>query len=310
AEYLKNNTYRKRIEREMHNILTNYPDIPLHKTDGKPVKYALGKDFTLPVSEVDITLAMLLHFSRNSFSNVLPDMQKQQLNNYYAKAEALFKNEKSAKPYDRFITSIASHPEGYGNRLINKAEKLVTAPVISSIAEALFRQKKIKIEYERRYKEDTTTMTVSPLGIVLRGHVMYLVISFHGRESLELRHLHCGRIFAIQLLDDKSVTPEEFNLDEYIKGGAFQIDGYRDISEQEITLRIQPHLKTLFLERIDTPKFTDNDDGLLVHFSEKPYAEFRWWLLGFGSQLEVIEPANLRDDLKGEISQMHNLYCN
>ncbi|MEY8252194.1 MAG: WYL domain-containing protein, partial [Colwellia sp.] len=266
-------------------------------------------DFKLPASEIDITLAMVLHFSKRVFSNVLPEIQKNQLKDYYSIAESLFETDREAKRYKEFIEAIAWHPEGYGNRLIQDSEKIISSKQLSLLAEALYRKRKIRVEYESRYNNTVSTMDISPLGLVLRGHVIYLVAGYASRGEYQYRHLHSGRFASIVVLDEEpAVVPSQFDLKTYLEGGAFEKDNFLDIQEQTIELRIEGYLKLLFEERVTGSVIKETDKGLVVTFSEKPYPEFIWWLLSFGSQLEVLKPLDLRDKVKSEITSMNDLY--
>ena len=310
AEDIKPDTYRKRIERELSAIQSLCePMIPLEKYDGNPVNYALPIDYSIPVSDIDITLAMALHFTKQVFSNVLPETQMNQLQDYYASAESRFKNEREAKPYKNFIDSIAWHPEGYGNKLIQNSQQIILPSNLTKLAEALYRKHKIEFEYHLRYANTMSSMKVSPLALVLRGHIIYLVAGYFHKGKYNFRHLHCGRIGNIKFLDgENSEFPDDFSLQRYILDGAFEKDHFVESTEQVIELKIDDHLKQLFQERMRKSSFKETGDGLVVSFTEKPYPEFIWWLLSFGSQLEVLKPLSLREKLKTEVAKMHDNY--
>ncbi len=310
SEGIKPDAYRKRVERELVAILCiKHINIPLEKDKGNPVYYALPPDFKLPASEIDITLAMVLHFSKRVFSNVLPEIQKNQLKDYYSVAESLFETDREAKRYKEFIESIAWHPEGYGNKLIQDSEKIISSQQLALLADALYRKRKIRVEYESRYNNTVSTMDISPLGLVLRGHVVYLVAGYVSRGEYQYRHLHSGRFASIVILDEEpAVVSSQFNLKAYLEGGAFEKDSFQELSKQTIELRIEDHLKLLFDERITGSVIKPTNKGLIVTFSERPYPEFIWWLLSFGSQLEVLKPLDLREKIKSEIGIMNNNY--
>ncbi len=309
TEEIKPDAYRKRVERELVAILCiKLINIPLEKGEGNPVYYALPSDFKIPASEIDITLAMVLHFSKRVFSNVLPETQKAQLKDYYSVAESLFETDREAKRYRNFIDSIAWYPEGYGNRLIQDSEKIIGSKQLTLLSEALYRRRKIRVEYESRYNNTVSTMDISPFGLVLRGHVIYLVAGYTSRGEYQYRHLHSGRFASIVILDEEPVIPNQFDLNTYLDDGAFEKDHFQELPEQMIELRIVNHLKLLFEERVTGSVIKETGNGLVVTFSEKPYPEFIWWLLSFGSQLEVLKPLDLREKIKSEIGVMNKNY--
>ncbi len=55
-------------------------------------------------------------------------------------------------------------------------------------------------------------------------------------------------------------------------------------------------------------RLTAQDDGrVLVEATVKNNADLRWWLLGFGSAVEVLEPGSLRQEFREEARRMAEL---
>ena len=56
-------------------------------------------------------------------------------------------------------------------------------------------------------------------------------------------------------------------------------------------------------------KTTIQDDGkILVEASVADTMELRWWLLGFGGQVEILEPKNLRNEFAKLAKKMNRIY--
>jgi len=54
---------------------------------------------------------------------------------------------------------------------------------------------------------------------------------------------------------------------------------------------------------------TKQDDGReLLEATVLDTTELRWWLLGFGSAVEVLEPKDLRAEFRGIAAEMVKLY--
>ena len=59
----------------------------------------------------------------------------------------------------------------------------------------------------------------------------------------------------------------------------------------------------------DDHRTTERDDGRVVVEATVPdTAEIRWWLLGFGSAVEVLEPASLREEFRDEAGRLRQIY--
>jgi predicted DNA-binding transcriptional regulator YafY len=220
------NAYCKKTERALNKILSiTYMNIPLDKIDGRPVHYTLPPGYTLPASDVDITLAMTLHLSEQVLSNVLPNVQKQQLNDYLTRAEDVLNEKRNNSKFKRFIESVTWHPEDYENKILLSSKHILDNPYLSSIDDAIFNQRMMIIEYQNRYYNDTVSMTVSPLGLVVRGNILYLVITYKFQDEFNFRHLNVDRINGIDTLDSPAIKPDNFNLSNYLKDGAFNKNG-------------------------------------------------------------------------------------
>lgn len=60
----------------------------------------------------------------------------------------------------------------------------------------------------------------------------------------------------------------------------------------------------------DDQRLTEQADGnVLVEATVADTGQLRWWLLGFGGRIEVLEPQGLRDELKDHAVRMVERYA-
>ncbi|MGA2261654.1 MAG: WYL domain-containing protein [Acidobacteriota bacterium] len=148
---------------------------------------------------------------------------------------------------------------------------------------------------------------MNPLGLVLRDQVIYLVCTIWNYEDVRQLVLH--RIREATMIEEPAVRPKGFSLDAYIGGGAF---GY-PVSAGPIRLRVifdqgaAMHLHETPLSK-DQTLTVEKDGRELLEATVQDTAELRWWLLGFGSGAEVLEPKALRDEFQSIAKDMANLY--
>ncbi|MBC3881565.1 WYL domain-containing protein [Undibacterium sp. LX40W] len=99
-----------------------------------------------------------------------------------------------------------------------------------------------------------------------------------------------------QRLPTKTNKPKDFDLDTYIAGGAFGFSG--DAPEIEVVLRFYNgvgfHLKETPLSNHQDVREID-DATLEVTAKVLDTRRFRWWLLGFGADDNVISPQSIKD---------------
>ena len=56
-------------------------------------------------------------------------------------------------------------------------------------------------------------------------------------------------------------------------------------------------------------KIIEKDDGsIILEMKTSGWLEVKRWILSFGKDAEVLEPIKLRNELKGETSELANLY--
>jgi predicted DNA-binding transcriptional regulator YafY len=159
-------------------------------------------------------------------------------------------------------------------------------------------------------RNESVSWTINPLGIVLQDRLITLVCTIGNYHQLkDVRQLQLHRITEATQLEEPAVSPEGFSLDGYIAGGAFS---YRN-GEGSIPLKaVFEQDAAIHLE--ETPlsedqQLTSQEDGnVFVEATVADTRQLRWWLLGFGGRIEVLEPNELRNELKDHAAKMMSRY--
>ena len=196
-------------------------------------------------------------------------------------------------------------------RLLSRTQQLVPATiqddVVTVIYEALFKGLQFRGRYIRRDK-DEVEYDLHPLGLIFRESVVYLVATVW--DYKDPRHLALHRFSHCDLLDKEIVSPENFDLDKYLAKGSFE---YGQSGNQTIQLKIKfsegtgQHLLETPLS--ENQKASKGDDGELhIEATVKDTRQLRWWLLGFGDYVEVLEPIELRKEFEDISRNMNNIY--
>jgi len=111
------------------------------------------------------------------------------------------------------------------------------------------------------------------------------------------------------MTDDRAVTPRGFSIDAYIQQGELAYP----VSEGSIRLRVLLDSGAA-LHLHETPLSADQvltlqkDGRELLQATALDTSELRWWLLGLGSHVEVLEPKELRREFRGIVTRMMKLY--
>jgi predicted DNA-binding transcriptional regulator YafY len=198
-------------------------------------------------------------------------------------------------------------------RVISRGPALLLPEVKPEVQEivyqALFEERRFAASYRSREASKPSDYDVNPLGLVFRHGIIYLVCTF--RDSNDIRQLALHRMISSRLLDSRRRVPPGFSLDTYIRQGEF---GY-PVSREKIKLRVlfdRGSARHLY----ETPlspdqKLKEKHDGrVLLEATVLDTLELRWWLLGFGDGVEVLEPKKLRSEFKRIAQSMAERYRN
>lgn len=171
---------------------------------------------------------------------------------------------------------------------------------------ALFESRKLAIEYRSRGEPAAKSRTVNPLALVVRDAVYYLLATIDPYSDVRQLVLH--RMQRAERLDEAVAEPAGFDLDDYIAAGEFAYGPGRPI---RLVARFEKYAAQHLLE---SPLADDqvanklDDERIEIAATVQETSQLFWWLMGFGSNVEVVEPAPLRDEIKTEIFNLNERY--
>ena len=178
----------------------------------------------------------------------------------------------------------------------------------SAIYEALLRGNQIEGYYQKRGQSQPDKRTINPLGIVLQGVVHRLICTMDDSPDIP-RHLPIHRFKEAKLISTKVKKPKNFNIDAFIKS---QNIGFL-INDKPIEL-VAVFQPMAGFHLTETPVDNDQDLTQLKDGSYKlkvtlpDTSQLRWWLLGFGEQVDIKKPATLRNEFKAIAKNMFLMY--
>jgi predicted DNA-binding transcriptional regulator YafY len=181
--------------------------------------------------------------------------------------------------------------------------------ILHTIYQALLEKKQIRAKYLRRNGDKYKYDVIHPLGLVFRHNAIYLVTTIKDYGDLKQFSLH--RFQSCSLIDKKPIQMKNFNLDDYIASGAFDYtDSDRDFKLTAFFSKdaaIHLHEAPLSTDQTITSK---RDGRIQVSATVKDTSQLRWWLLGFGRNVEIVKPKALRDEFIENLNQLNKIYSN
>lgn len=170
----------------------------------------------------------------------------------------------------------------------------IPSAVIDSVQRGLALGRCLDAAYRAKGATQARRWKIHPLGLLARGPVLYLVATLDDFD--DVRQLAMHRLSDVTEHVGSRKLPKGFEFRDYAAG-----QGARLLASGNIKLVCRfeapaaEHLRESPLA--EDQVWRAEDDGTHVRVTATVIDDelLRWWLLAFGSQVEVIEPASLRE---------------
>ena len=168
-----------------------------------------------------------------------------------------------------------------------------TVPHLPTIAAATWQERRLGARY--REGPRVVRRTLDPLGLVLKGGAWYLV----ARRTAGMRVYRVSRFASVRVRDDSFDRPDGFDLASWWDEWSRTFEASRP--RVEVTIRASE------LVRRFLPHDVRGTDGVFVVGFENLEEAYRE-LLKFGTDAEVLEPAELRERIAATAAEVASLY--
>jgi predicted DNA-binding transcriptional regulator YafY len=158
----------------------------------------------------------------------------------------------------------------------------------------VWQERKVRLTYERGECEATERL-VDPLGLVAKGSVWYFVA---GVEGGEVRSYRVSRVSRAELTDEPSTRPADFDLATFWEQSAAKFRAHLPSYRARVRVRREAVKLLPFagrFARIEEVGEPDADGWAEVSLRFDVEEMACAYALGFGTQLEVLEPESLRE---------------
>ncbi|WP_232696591.1 helix-turn-helix transcriptional regulator [Brevibacillus daliensis] len=175
--------------------------------------------------------------------------------------------------------------------------------ILGVLRRAVLEQKQVRIHYQKPAnkpdKNKETERTVNPYGLVLVRDKWALLAFCHLRG--EIRHFRLSRITGLDMTEKKFERPSDFYLETY-----------KPVDDRHTVVRIHLSGKSRNLVKEDDfyyiDSFSEDSTGVLVTLRVRRLEEILSWVLGWGADARVLEPEELKQLVRKEITKMLKHY--
>ena len=289
------------IQRDLDRFSASFP---LLCDENKPIGWSWERDAkVIDVPTLSPHMALTFQLISKFSTNYLPATTIDFLKPYFSLSEKVLDN-LTENALTKWTDKIRTLPSWSPTIPPQHSEN-----ILRDFYTALLEERKISAVYRKRGAKKGKQYDINPLGLVIKGTIFYLICTYAEDPTLnDLRTFSLHRFESATIIDDSSIMPDGFDLDEQIKKGKFD---YSDGSKIKVQLLFDSeaayhlHETPISLDQ----KLTERDDGKTLLkatiFNSDP---MRWWLLGFGNRVEVLKPVSLRKELISTIDGMRENY--
>lgn len=204
------------------------------------------------------------------------------------------------------------------NNLISESQKLKNRiqlentpsgqAYLAPIIEAMRDSHKIEITYQSYWKGHASTFEIEPYFVKIFKQRWYVVAYSEGVDKIMIYAL--DRIQKLSITQNIFDYPKDFNPEEYF------YNCYGIINDENIepcTVKIKTNIyQAKYLRGLplhhSQKKIEVNDDMVCFEYYIKPTFDFKKELLSMGTEIEILEPEWLREEMGEIIHTMNNTY--
>ena len=174
------------------------------------------------------------------------------------------------------------------------------------LKEAINNENKILVNYYSMSSDQTTERKLDPYNLFFNNGAPYLYAFCHLRE--EKRIFRIDRIKDIKITAEDFLLPDDFSLADELDN-AWGVEQGKDEMEVEIRFsgraaRFVPEYHWSDQQEIE--EIAENEIIFKVNTGSRE--EIKKWVLSYGSEAEVLKPAELRKEMQLEIEKMLRNY--
>ena len=290
---------KRSLQRDL-NALSNLFEISSDGNKDIPGWFWKRDAEKLELPEMEPAVALSFKMVKLFLDKFMPPSTMKDLTDYFNHAE-------------KILTALSkNHLSTWSNKveLVSRNQPLL-APnvdnnVLNTIYSALLSETQFKAHYQPK-NEEPRDYVINPLGLVAVDQILYLVCTLW--EYQDVKQLAIHRFISVEQLETEINPNHDFCLQEYVGKGGFEY--VIDDNDIDLVLIVSQGIAT----HLSESKLSENQimteetpSQFRIEATVKNTQQLRWWLLGFGSGVEILEPKELRVEFQGLIKEMSKIY--
>lgn len=183
-------------------------------------------------------------------------------------------------------------------------------PYLRTLQEAVWHDRRLLLTY-RKANGEIIERVVDPLGLVAKAGIWYLVTAIKG----EMRVLRISRVQAAAIMEEPSQRPEAFDLAAYWTEWSSEFRA--SWPSYPVTIRIAPGFVPILPQVLGEGMHTllkqaeppDAEGRITLTLTYETLQSARTSILGLGTNVEVLEPEELRESVVDFATRIVSFYA-
>ncbi|MFZ4856566.1 MAG: helix-turn-helix transcriptional regulator [Desulfuromonadaceae bacterium] len=288
---------RRTIHRDLNAVEQAGYTLTTEWSEGKKVYSFLTRSRNFPPITFTLPQLMSLYLLRSLGAHLVGTP-------FQAEIDELFKTIHSVLP-DRHAAHLeriarVSLPLLHGARDYSSS-----AAFVADLQKALLQQYRIRLKYAKKGKSEVDDYEVDPYTLVFHKGGIYLLGDTISRTGL--------RLFALERIRGVEVTRRRFEIPDSYQPEAHFSSAFGLVSDtpMKVRVRFSNEIAHAVKDRIWMPGqkiSTDAGGRVVVEFEAAGQMELIFWILSYGIHAEILEPAELRKEVRRQVKEMREMY--
>lgn len=178
--------------------------------------------------------------------------------------------------------------------------------IMPALQIAMAKRRKIRVEYDSLHDNEIIDVVLEPYRLAYLHRGWYLIA--HCQHFGEVRTFKVERFRGVVLLEEAYELDDSFSLDKHFGNAWLMIRGEQRYHVKiRFTPKVARNVNEIAWHKTQRTSFLD-DGSLVFEVDVDGISEIAWWVLGYADQAEVLEPAELREEIACRAKAMMNLY--
>lgn len=285
---------RRSIQRDLVKLSAHFPLVSDERS--KPYGWSWSRDAKLfDVPGMDLHTALAFALAAEHLAHLLPRTTLHYLEPHFSRARMVL-DAIEDNDLRLWRDSVRALPSG-----LPMAPPSIDQAVLEAVHDGLLHRRQLDLSYRPRTNDEVRRYQASPLGLVYRDSVAYLLCALFSYDNVVQLAVH--RMVEAAVTAEPTRVPTGFDLDRYIESGEF---GFLMGNEPlQLVMLLD---KRAAVRLFETPLSADQrlctvEDGRVeVRATVADTAQLRVWLRGHGALCEVVEPVDLRNSIAHELA--------